>query len=89
MFEINFVNHDILLKIKTGYIKTDEGGVNTQYKSNKKQKMGTYVVNIYGWLIWKLTVPQRTLESKTNMQYIFKIICILQSLNTGRKILKG
>ena len=89
MFEINFVNHDILLKIKTGYIKTDEGGVNTPYKSNKKQKMGTYVVNIYGWLIWKLTVPQRTLESKTNMQYIFKIICILQSLNTGRKILKG
>jgi hypothetical protein len=67
MFEINFVNHDILLKIKTGYIKTDEGGVNTPYKSNKKQKMGTYVVNIYGWLIWKLTVPQRTLENKTNM----------------------
>ena len=89
MFEINFVNHDILLKIKTGYNKTDEGGVNTQYKSNKKQKMGTYVVNIYGWLIWKLTVPQRTLESKTNMQYIFKIICIFQSLYTGRKILKG
>jgi hypothetical protein len=29
-----------------GYIKTDEGGVNTQYKSNKKQKMGTYAVNI-------------------------------------------
>jgi hypothetical protein len=25
MFEINFVNHEILLKIKTGYIQTDEG----------------------------------------------------------------
>ena len=50
MFEINFVNHEMLLKIKTGYIQTDEGGVNTQYKSNKKQKMGTYAINIYGWL---------------------------------------
>jgi hypothetical protein len=89
MFEINIVNLEILLKIKTGYIQTDEGGVNTQYKSNKKQKMGSYAVNIYGWLIWKFTVPQRTIESKTNMQYIFKIICILQSLYTGRTILKG
>ena len=89
MFEINFVNHEMLLKIKTGYMQTDEGWVNTQYKSNKKQKMGTYVVNIYGWLMCKLTVPQRTIESKTNMQYIFKIIFILQSLYTGRKILKG
>ena len=51
-------------KIKTGYIQTDEDGVNTQYKSNKKQKMGTYAVNIYGWLMCKLTVPQRTIESK-------------------------
>jgi hypothetical protein len=51
--------------------------------------MGTYAVNIYGWLMCKLTVTQRTIESKTNMQYIFKIICILQSLHTGRKILKG
>jgi hypothetical protein len=51
MFETNFVNHEILLKIKTGYIQTDEGGVNTQYKNNKKQKMGTYAVNIYGWLM--------------------------------------
>ena len=89
MFEINFVNHAILLKIKTGYIQTDEGGVNTQNKSNKKQKMRTYAVNSYGWLMCKLTVPQRTIESKTNMQYIFKIICILQSRYTGRKILKG
>jgi hypothetical protein len=89
MFEINFVNHEMLLKIKTGYMQTDEGWVNTQYKSNKKQKMGTYVVNIYGWLMCKLTVLQRTIESKTSMQYIFKIICILQSLYTGRKILKG
>jgi hypothetical protein len=89
MFEINFVNHETLLKIKTGYIQTDEGVVNTQYKSNKKQKMGTYAVNIYGWLMCKLTVPQRTIESKANMQYIFKIICILQILHTGRKILKG
>ena len=54
IFEINFVNHDILLKIKTGYIQTDEGGVNTQYKSNK--------------IMCKLTVTQRTIESKTNMQ---------------------
>ena len=51
MFEINFVNHEILHKIKTGYIQTDEDRVNTQYKSNKKQKMGTYAVNIYGWLM--------------------------------------
>jgi len=87
MFEINFVNHESLLKIKTGYIQTDEGGVNTQYKSNKK-KMWTYEVNIYEWLMCKLTVPQRTIESKTNKQYMFKIICILQSLFTGRKILK-
>ena len=78
-----------MLKIKTEYIQTDEGGVNTKYKSNKKQKMGTYAVNINGWLICKLIVPQRTIESKANMQYIFKIICILQSLYTGRKILKG
>jgi hypothetical protein len=59
-----------------------------QYTCNTNQKMGTYAVNIYGWLICKLTVPQLTIESKTNMQYIFKIICILQSLYTGRKILK-
>ena len=89
MIEINFANHETLLKIKTRYIQTDEGGFNTQYKSNTKQKMGTYAVNIYGWLMCKLTVPQRTIESKANMQYIFKIICILQSLYTGRKILKG
>ena len=31
----------------------------------------------------------KAIESKTNMQYIFKIICILQSLYTGRTILKG
>jgi hypothetical protein len=88
-FEINFANHEIFFKIKTGYKQTDKDGVNTQYQSNKKQKMGTYAVNIYGWLICKFTVPQRTIEIKTNMQYIFKIICILQSLYTGRKILKG
>ena len=58
-------------------------------KAIKKQKMETYAVNIYGLLMCKLTVPQRTIESKMNMQYIFKIICILQSLYTGRKILKG
>ena len=46
MFEINFVNHEMLLKVKTGYIQTDEGGVNTQYKSNRKQMRGTYAVNI-------------------------------------------
>ena len=50
-----------MFKIKTGYVQTDEGGVNTQYKSNKIQKMGTYAVNIYGCLICKLTVPQRTI----------------------------
>jgi hypothetical protein len=38
----------MLLKAKTGHIQTDEGGVNTQYKSNNKQKMGTYAINIYG-----------------------------------------
>jgi hypothetical protein len=38
--ENNFVNHEILYKIKTGYIQRDEGGVNTQYKSNKKPKDG-------------------------------------------------
>ena len=37
-FEINFVNHEILLKINTGYIQTDERGVNTQYKSNKNKR---------------------------------------------------
>ena len=89
MLEINFVSHENLHKIKTGYVQTDEGRVITQYKSNKKQKMGTYAINIYGWLMCKLTLPQPTIESKTNMQYIFKIICILQSLYTGRKILKG
>jgi hypothetical protein len=44
MFKINFINHEILLKIKTGYIQTDDDGVNTQYKSHKKQKMGTYAL---------------------------------------------
>ena len=88
MFEINFVNHENLHKIKTGYVQTDEGRVNTQYKAIKT-KDGNLCVNIYRWLMCKLTVPQRTIESKTNMQYIFKIICILQSLYTGMKILKG
>jgi hypothetical protein len=59
MFEINFVNHEILLKIKTGYIQTDEGGVNTQYKSNKKQKMGTYAVNIDGCMMCPIIQRQR------------------------------
>jgi hypothetical protein len=37
--EINFVNHEILLKIKkTGYIQTYEGRVNEQYKSNKNKR---------------------------------------------------
>ena len=58
-------------------------------KAIKKQTIGTYAFNIYGWLICKTTVPQRTIESKTNMQYIFKIICILQSIYTSRMILKG
>ena len=59
-----------------------------QYTCNTNQKIGTYAVNIYGWLMCKLTVTQRTIESKTTMQYIFKIICILQNLYTGREILK-
>jgi hypothetical protein len=50
-------------KKRKGYIQTDEGWVNTQYQSNTKQKMGTYAVNIYGWLMCKLTAPQRTIES--------------------------
>ena len=37
-FEINFVNHEILIKIKTGYTQIDEGGVNTQYKGNKNKR---------------------------------------------------
>ena len=78
-----------MLKIKTGYKQTDEGEVNTQYKSNNKTKDGNICVNIYGWLMCKFTVPQRTIEDKTNMQYIFKIICILQSLYTGRTIFEG
>jgi hypothetical protein len=41
-----------------------------------KHIVGTYAVNIYGWIMCKFTVPQRTIESKTNMQYIFKIILI-------------
>ena len=64
MFEINFVNHELFFKIKTGYIQTDEGVVNAQYKSNKKQKMGTYAVNIYGWLMCKLTVPKEQYKVK-------------------------
>ena len=67
MFEINFVNHEILHKIKTGNIQTDESRVNTQYKSNTTQRMETYAVNIYGWLMCKLTLTQRTIEMKTNM----------------------
>jgi hypothetical protein len=43
MFEINFVNREIVLKIKTGCIQTDEDGVNTQYKI----KDGNLCVNIY------------------------------------------
>jgi hypothetical protein len=41
---------EILHKIKkTGYIQADEGGVNEQYKSNKKQNMGTYaLIFMYG-----------------------------------------
>jgi hypothetical protein len=27
-----------MFKIKTGYIQTDEGGVNMQYKSNKNKR---------------------------------------------------
>ena len=57
-FEINFVSHEFFSRIKTGHKQTDEGGVNTQYKSNKKQTMGTYAVTIYRWLICKLTVPE-------------------------------
>jgi hypothetical protein len=78
-----------LHKIKTGYIYKQMSVGSTRNTKAIKKKMGTYAVNIYGWLMCKLTVPQRTIESKTNMQYILKIICILQSLYTGMKILKG
>ena len=44
-----------MLNIETGYIQTDVGGVNTQYKSNKKQKMGTYAVIFMDGLMCKLT----------------------------------
>jgi hypothetical protein len=89
-FEINFVNHECLLKIKTGYIQTDEGGVNTQYKSNKKNKRWELMRLIFmDGLCVSLLYRNELIESKTNMQYILKIICILQSLYTGRTILKG
>jgi len=39
---------------------------NTKEIKNKKKE--TYAVNIDEWLICKLTVPQRTIESKTKMQ---------------------
>ena len=85
MFEINFVNHEIVHKIKTGYIQTDGGRVNTQYKSNKKQKMGTYAVNIYGWLICKLTVSQRTIESKrTCNTYSRSFVYCIVYIQVGR-----
>jgi hypothetical protein len=48
------------------------------YKSNKKQKMGTYAVNIYGWLMCKLTVTQRTIEStniKIRVAHLFSVLC--------------
>jgi hypothetical protein len=38
MFEINFVNHDILHKIKTGYIKTDEGRATRNTKAIKNKR---------------------------------------------------
>jgi hypothetical protein len=62
MFEINFVIHEILHKIKTGYIQTDERRFNTQYKSNKKQKMGTYArrnqhTNTNALFILTVTIP--------------------------------
>jgi hypothetical protein len=38
-------------------------------KAIKNKKMGTYAVNMDGWLICKLTVPQQKIESKTNMQF--------------------
>jgi hypothetical protein len=38
MFEINFVHHEMLLKIKTGCIQTDEGRVKTQYKAIKNKR---------------------------------------------------
>jgi D-ribose pyranose/furanose isomerase RbsD len=47
-FEINFVSHEFFSEINTGNKQTDGDGVNTQYKSNTKQMMGTYAVNIYG-----------------------------------------
>jgi hypothetical protein len=67
----------MLLRIKTGYIQTDEGGVNTQYKGNKK-KDGNLCVNIYGWLIGKLTVPQQTIEKpviKIRVAHIISVLC--------------
>ena len=48
MFEINFVNHEIWFKIKTGFIQTDECGVNTQYKGNKKKGELMRYIFMYG-----------------------------------------
>ena len=38
MFEINFVNHEILHKIKTGYIQTDEGTSTRNTKAIKNKR---------------------------------------------------
>jgi hypothetical protein len=54
--------------------------------SNKKQKMGTYAVNIYGWLMCKLTVPQRTIESKMNMQYIIGVVLLQKIYRSLRSV---
>ena len=61
----------MLFKIKKLDISKQMRVGSTSNTKEKKQKMGTYAVNIYGRLICKHTVS------------------ILQSLYTGRKILKG
>ena len=62
-------------------MQTDEGGVNTQYKSKKNQKMGTYAVNIYGWLMCTATNNRKQNEHAIHIQdhlYIEKSIYRLE-----------
>jgi hypothetical protein len=74
----NFVSHEILLKIKTGYIQTDEGGVNMQYKSNTKQKI--IDILFFGYP-FKIFLPVYRL---CNMQMILNMYCMFALLSIVR-----
>jgi hypothetical protein len=68
MFEINFVNHELFFKIKTGYIQTDECGVNTHYKS----------LDIYNRYINILLPLQNHPTSINTLQYANDLEYVLQ-----------